>query len=84
MKRFALLGLLLASISQAGDCPDCAGREGFLARRAAIRAARQTVPTTTKVVTEAAATIKTESVYETRKIGEKITIIPAADKAVKK
>lgn len=84
MKRFALFGLLAATCSYAGDCPDCEGRQGILGRRAAARAARQTVPTTTRVVTEAAATIKTESVYETRKIGEKITIIPAADKAVKK
>ena len=84
MKRFALFGLLAATCAYAGDCPDCEGRKGILGRRAAARAARHAKPATTTVVTEQPAVIKTESVYETRKIGEKITIIPAADKAVKK
>lgn len=79
MKRLALFGLLAATCVYAGDCPDCEGRQGFLARRAAARAARHAVPATTKVVTEQPAIIKTETIYQTKKVGEKVTVVPAAE-----
>ena len=84
MKRFALLGLLAATCSYAGDCPDCEGRQGILGRRAAARAARHAKPATTTVVTEQAAVIKTESIYKTTKVGEKVTVTPVIEKGAKK
>lgn len=84
MRRFVLFGLLAATTAYAGDCPDCEARQGFLARRAAARAARHCQPATTKVVTEQPAIIKTEAIYQTRKVGEKVTVVPAPAKEAKK
>lgn len=84
MKRFALFGLLAVTSVQAGDCPECEGRQGFLARRAAARAARHAQPATTKVVTEQPAVIKTETIYKTTKVGEKVTVVPVTEKGAKK
>lgn len=83
MRRIAFFGLLATATAYAGDCPDCEGRQGFLARRAAARAARHAQPSTTKVVTEQPAVIKTETIYQTRKVGEKITVVPVPAKGAK-
>lgn len=78
-KVFALALVAVSGVVFAGDCGDCAGRQGLLARRADRKASRSccSAPATSSVVTEEPAVIRTEAIYQTRKVGEKVTIVPA-------
>jgi hypothetical protein len=84
---FAAAGVFAGDAGQAkavvkDDCCDCqpAGRSGLIsgiaARRQARVSARHAVPATTKVVTEQPAVIRTEAIYQTKKVGEKVTVFP--------
>ena len=80
----ALSLVAISGIAFAGDCGDCAsGRQGLFARRAERRAARSSCASsacessTAKVMEEAPAVIRRESVYKTSKVGERTVIAPA-------
>lgn len=88
MKSIVALGLLTVSgVAFAGDCGGLFS--GFGSRRANRREARAAVAgscangscgsaSTAKTVEETPAVIRTESVYQTRKVAEKVTIAPAS------
>ena len=80
MKRFAILGLFLASFAVAGECADCGGRQGLLARRAERRASRSSSASascaTASMETVQPAEIRTTTTYKTVKAGEKVVIVP--------
>jgi len=68
------LGLVAVSGSIAGEFGDRLGRRSLRRCRTADCAA---CVSDAKVVEETPAVIRKESIYQTRKIGEKITIVPA-------
>lgn len=76
MKSFValFLGLVVVSASVAGDFGDRLGRRAL--RRCRGNDCAGCV-SNTKVVEETPAVIRKESIYQTKKVGEKITIVPA-------
>lgn len=86
MKRALSLVAVLAfaGVSLAGDCgsavaSDGCGRQGLLARRAERRAARSSCgcePATATLETVQPAEIRTQTIYKTTKVGERVTIVP--------
>ena len=88
MKPFLALAALVSSgIAFAGDCANCSSGGGLFSRRAERREARATArassscssasTATASLYTEQPAVIRTESVYKTTKVGDKVTIVPS-------